>query len=225
MNLVAGTMIIFGVIPSFSAVMGRGASDMMGSMMGIGMAFMIIGIFFALHTCGEFTTGYAKNIFARHSNPIRYITGKILSLSVAGTIMIVVFTLVTMLLLAVTGTGVHLQGGVFGLIAFLVEKILICVASASLVLLACVYTRKSVVGVLVGILVAIGVIPMVLNIAGNYFGFEWISEITRYTISGLSSMTNLVFNSSAFVTVIFGSLLWTALCAVLGVRVAKLKDI
>jgi hypothetical protein len=75
MNLVAGTMIIFGVIPSFSAVMGSGASDMTSSMMGIGMAFMIIGIFFALHTCGEFTTGYAKNIFARHSNPIRYISG------------------------------------------------------------------------------------------------------------------------------------------------------
>ena len=225
MNLVSGTMIFFGVIPSFSAVMGSGATDMTGSMMGIGMAFMIIGIFFALFICGEFTTGFAKNIFARHSNPIRYIVGKLLSLTVTGVIFIIVFSLVAMLLLVVTGSGVVLPGGVLGLITFFIEKIFVCAAFASLILLACVFTRKSAVGVVVGVIAAMGVLPMVLGIAGNYFGLTWISGILQYTISGLSSTANLVFSGSAFATVIIGGLIWTAVCTALGCRAAKLKDI
>lgn len=225
MNLVTGSMIFFGTIPSFSVVMGSGTTDMTSSMMGIGMALMIIGIFFALFVCQDFTTGFAKNVFARHANSRRYIGGKLLSLTASGTIMLVVFTLVSMALLAVVGNGVELPGGIGGLITFFIEKMLICAASASIVLLVCVFTRKSVVGVLMGILVAVGVIPMVLGIAGNYFGIDWVQDILKYTISGLSNTASLIFNGSTFITIVTGGLIWTAVCVVLSSRAAKLKDI
>jgi ABC-type transport system involved in multi-copper enzyme maturation permease subunit len=225
MNLVAGSMIFFGTIPSLSVLMGSGTTDMTSSMMGIGMALMIVGIFFALFICQEFTTGYAKNIFARHANPRRYVGGKLLSLTASGAIMIVVFTIISIILLAAVGNGVELPGGIVGLITFFIEKIFICAAFASLILLACVFTRKSVVGVLTGVLVAIGVIPMVLGIAGNYFGLTWVADILKYTISGLSGTASLIFSGSTFVTIVVGGVIWTAVCAVLGSRAVKLKDI
>jgi len=225
MNLVAGSMIILGVIPDFSTVMGSGVTDMTGSMMGIGMAFMIVGIFFALFTCTEFSTGFAKNIFARHSNPFRYISGKLLSLTVSGSIMIVAFTLVSMILLFIAGSGVALPGGLGGLIAFLFGKMLYCAAYAAIVLLVCVYTRKSVAGVIVAVLVAMSVVPMLLGIAGHYFNTAFLSEISNFTVSGLSAKLNLVFHGKTFITAIIGSLLWTAICGVLGAKLAKLKDI
>lgn len=228
MNLITGTMVIFDVVPSFAAVMGNGeggSMDMMGSMMGIGMAFIIIGILFALHTCGDFSSGFAKNIFTRHANPIRYFGGKLLSLTVTGTIMITVYMLVSALFLAICGSSVALPGGVGGLLLFFIEKIFIIIAFAALILLACLTTRKSVVGVIVAAVVAMGVLPMILSIAGDYLGLSLISDIGKYTISGLSGQANLVFSASVFVTIIIGSLIWTGLCAVLGNRAIKLKDI
>jgi ABC-2 type transport system permease protein len=224
MNLVAGTMIIFGVIPDFSTAMGSDATDMTGSMMGIGMAFMIIGILFALYICQEFTTGFAKNIFARHANPMRYIGGKMLSLTLTGAILLISFVLISTLLLAF-GNGVMLPGGVTGLITFIIEKILACATLAALILFVCVFTRKSVVGVMVGIIIVIGAIPMLLEIIGNYLGFAWIDDILTYTISGLSGAASLTFNSSSFATVVIGNLIWTAVFTILGSGTVKLKDI
>jgi hypothetical protein len=130
-----------------------------------------------------------------------------------------------MILLAVVGKGVALPGGVGGLITFLLEKMFFCAAYASLVLLACVFTRKSVVGVIAGVVVAMGVIPMVLGIAGNYFGIAWVYDILKYTMSGLSSMASLIFSGSAFATIVIGGVIWTAVCSLLGSRAVKLKDI
>lgn len=225
MNMVAGTMIATGIIPDFATVMGSGTTDMTSSMMGIGMAFMIIGVLFSLFICGEFSTGFAKNIFARHANPVRYLGGKLLSLTASGTIMILSFALVSMLLLAATGTGVVLPGGVGGLLAFLIEKIFACAVFASVILLVCVVTRKPVVGMLAGVVVASGVIPMVLGIAGNYLGFTWVSGLLGYTISGLSNAASLVFSGPAFAVVVIGSIAWIAVCTGLGSRAVKLKDV
>jgi ABC-type transport system involved in multi-copper enzyme maturation permease subunit len=225
MNLVAGTMIFFDIIPSFSVVMGSGTTDMTSSMMGIGMALMIIGIFFALFICQEFSTGFAKNIFARHANPRRYVGGKLMSLTVSGMIMIAVFTIISMILLVAVGVGVELPGGIGGLLTFLIEKIFVCTAFASLILLACVFSRKSVIGVVVAVALAMGVIPMVLGIAGHYFGITWVADILKYTMSGLSGLASLTFSGSDFATIVVGGLIWTAVCCVLSCRVAKLKDI
>lgn len=229
MLLVTGSMIIFGVVPSFDAIMGvstGGSEDaMMGNMMGIGMAFMVISIFYSLYICQEFTSGFAKNIFARHANPIRYIAGKMLSLSASGTIMLITFLLISMILMAVTGGGIVLPGGVIGLIALVVGKIFSVMTLASLIIFTCLFARKSVVGILVGIVVAMGAIPMVLSLVGSFLGLPWIADIMKYTISGLSSLPMLTFSTVTFATIIVGNFIWTAVFVVLGRRAIKLKDI
>lgn len=229
MILVTGSMIIFGVVPDFASIMGAGATGtedaMMGNMMGIGMAFMVIGIYYALYICQEFTSGFAKNIFARHANPLQYVGGKLLSLTVTGSIMLLAFVFISIILMAIVGGGIVLPGGIIGLITFLISKIFACATFASFVLFMCVLTRKSTAGIIAGIVVAMGAIPMVLGIAGNFLGLTWISNILKFTISGLSNMSNLTFGISNFAVVIVGNLIWMALLAVSSNRAVKLKDI
>lgn len=228
MNLVTGTMILFDIVPSFASIMGissDGAADMMGNMMGIGLAFMIIGILSALHICGDFSSGFAKNTLIRHANPMRYFGGKLLSLTVTGVIMLIIYMLVSALLLAICGSSMALPGGVGGLLVFLIEKVFVLFAFTALVLLACLTTRKSIVGITVAAVVAMGVLPMILSIAGDYLGVSLISDIGKYTISGLSGQAALVFNGSAFAIILIGSLIWAGLSAVLGNRAIKLKDV
>lgn len=229
MLLVTGSMIIFDVVPNFSAIMGAGSvgseDAMMGNMMGIGMAFMVIGIYYSLYICQEFTSGFAKNIFARHANPIRYIGGKLLSLTVAGSIMLLVFVLISMILMAIVGGSIVLSGGVVGLLALFIGKIFAVATLASLILFTCIFVRKPVVGILVGIVVAMGAIPMVLSLVGSSLGLPWIADIMKYTISGLSSMSTLAFSSVTLATVIIGNIIWTAVFTMLGSRAVKLKDI
>jgi|GEM_PF-1171297 len=229
MILVTGSMIIFGVVPDFPSILGAGAGGtedaMMGNMMGVGMAFMVISIFYTLFICQEFTSGFAKNIFARHANPIRYIGGKLLSLTVSGSIMLLAFLLISMILMALAGGGVILPGGVVGLFGLIVGKILSVATLASLIIFTCLFARKSVVGIIVGIVVAMGAIPMVLNLVGSIVGLPWIAEIMKYTISGLSGLPTLTFSATTLAIVIIGNFIWSALFAALGSRAVKLKDI
>jgi len=229
MVLVTGSMIIFGVVPDFASIMGAGAAGsedaMMGNMMGIGMAFMVISIFYALFICQEFTSGFAKNIFARHADPIRYIGGKLLSLTISGTAMMLAFVIISMMLMAIAGGGVALSGGIIGLLTLLIGKIFAITTLAALILFTCLFSRKAAVSIVVGIVVAMGAIPMLLNIIGSVVGLPWIANIMKYTISGLSGLCTLTFSLSTFVIIIIGNLIWTALFIALSRRAVKVKDI
>ena len=229
MILVTGSMIIFGVVPDFASIMGAGAGGtedaMMGNMMGIGMAFMVISIFYALFICQEFTSGFAKNIFARHANPIRYIGGKLLSLTVSGAIMLVAFLLISMLLMAVAGGGVALPGGIAGLLGLVLGKIISVATLAALIIFTCLFFRKSVVGITVGIVVSMGAIPMLLNLVGGLLELSWIANIMKYTVSGLAGLPSLTFSATTLAVVVIGNFIWTALFSVLSCRAVKVKDI
>jgi len=228
MILVSGSMIIFDVVPGFTALMGAGGSGedaMMGNMMGIGMAFMMIGIFFALFICQEFTSGFAKNIFARHANPIRYIGGKLLSLTASGSVMVLVFTVISMALMALMGGGLALPGGIAGLLGLLIGKIFAVATLASLVLFTCLFTRKAVIGIIVGVVVSMGAIPMLFNLIGTTLELPWIAGIMKYTISGLAGLSTLTFNGAALAIAVVGNIVWTALLTALGSRAIKTKDI
>jgi len=229
MILVTGSMIIFGVVPDFASIMGAGAAGtedaMMGNMMGVGMAFMMISIFFALFVCQEFSSGFAKNIFARHANPKRYISGKLLSLTASGSIMLVAFLLVSMLLMAVAGGGIALPGGVDGLLGLVVGKMFSVATLASLIIFTCLFARKSAVGIVVGVVTAMGAIPMLLNLIGGILDLPWIAYIMQYTISGLSGLPTLTFSTATLAIVIIGNFIWTVVFAALSSRAVKVKDI
>ena len=229
MILVTGSMIIFGVVPDFPSILGASAGGtedaMMGSMMGIGMAFMVISIFFSLFICQEFTSGFAKNIFACHANPVRYIGGKLLSLTVSGGIMIVSFVIISMILMALFGSGITLPGGIMGLITLMIGKILSVATFAALIIFVCLFSRKPAAGIIVGIVVAMGAVPMVLSLIGGIVGLPWIADIMKYTISGLSGLSTLTFSITTLAIVIIGNLIWTIIFAGLGSRAVKTKDI
>lgn len=226
MLLVSGTMIFFGMLPDFAAATGSGgAMDMTSSMMGIGMAFIMMSILFAVCISSDFSSGFSKNIFSRHTNPARYIGGKLLSLTTIGAIAIVAHTVVSMLLFAIIGAGVGLSGGFFGLLVYLIEKIFVSGAFASLILMVYLFTRHIAPAMIVGIVAATGIISSLLTILGEYLGLPFISEVAKYTISGLSGQANLEFRGSVFVTILIGSALWIAACSVLGAKALKKKDI
>jgi len=228
MLLVSGTMIFFGMLPDFAAATGSssgGAMDMTSSMMGIGMAFIMMSILFAICISTDFSSGFAKNIFSRHTNPVRYIGGKLLSLTVIGAIAIVAHAVMSMLLFAIIGNGVVLPGGFIGLLAYLIEKIFVSGAFAALILMVYLFARHIAISMIVGVVAATGILSALLNILGEYLEVSFISKVAKYTISGLSGQANLEFTGSVFVTIIIGSVLWIAVCSALGAKALKKKDI
>jgi len=226
MLLVSGTMIFFGMLPDFAAATGSGGTmDMTSSMMGIGMAFIMMSILFAVCISSDFSSGFSKNIFSRHTNPVRYIGGKLLSLTVIGAIAIAAHTVVSMLLFAIIGNGVGLPGGFTGLLVYLIEKIFVSGAFAALILMVYLFARHIAPAMIVGIVAATGIISSLLTILGEYLGLPFISEVAKYTISGLSGQANLELKGSAFVSILIGSVIWMAVCSVLGAKALKKKDI
>lgn len=225
MNLVTGTMIFTGMIPDFAAVMGSGSTDMMSAMMGIGMVFMIISILFSIFICGDFSSGFAKNIFTRHANPLHYFGGKLLSLIFTGTISMIIYMIISMLLLLMRGQGVDLPGGISGLLTFLIEKIFVIGIFAALILTLSLYSRKIIVGIIMGVVVATGSIVNLLTMLALQFELAWVPNILQFSISSISSKASLVFNSTNFSTILIGSIIWIILFSLLGSHAIKTKDV
>jgi len=227
MLLISGTMIFFGMLPSFAAATGSGsgAMDMTSSMMGIGMAFIMTSILFAICVSSDFSSGFSKNIFSRHTNPARYIGGKILSMTVYGAIAVIAHTVVSMLIFAVIGIGVGLPGGLIGLLAYLIEKIFISGSFAALILMIYLVTRHIAPAMIVGVIAATGIVSTLFTVAGDYLELPIISTIGKFTISGLSSQANLEFHGSVFAAIILGSVVWMAICSAIGAKAPKRKDI
>ena len=227
MLLVSGTMIFFGMIPDFAAVTGNSgdALDMTSSMMGIGMAFIMLSILYSICISSDFSSGFSKNIFSRHTNPVHYIGGKILSLTVYGAIAIIAHTVMSMLLFAIIGSGVTLPGGIIGLLAYLIEKTIVSGAFASLIMMVYFITRHIAPAMIVGIIAATGILSSLLSILGDYLETPFVSTIGNFTISGLSNQSHMEFSGSAFTAILIGSVVWIAVCSGLGARALKKKDI
>lgn len=227
MMLVSGSMIFFGMLPNFAAATGSSsdAMDMTSSMMGIGMAFIIMSITFAIGISSDFSSGFSKNIFSRHTNPARYIGGKLLSLTVIGTITIALHTLMSMLLFAILGSGIGLTGGLIGLLTYLIEKVFVAGAFAALILMVYLFTRHTAPAMIIGIIAATGAISMLLNIVGGTLGIDLITQISKFTLSGLSGQASINLQGSAFITILVGSVLWISVCSILGAKALKKKDI
>lgn len=227
MLLVSGTMIFFGMLPDFASATGSstaGDMDMTSTMMGIGMAFIMMSISFAIGISSDFSSGFSKNIFSRHTNPARYIGGKILSLTVVGAVFILSHTLVSMLIYAIMG-GMDLTGGVIGLVAYIVEKIFISAAFASLILMVYLFARHIAPAIIVGVIASTGIVSSLLALLGSYLNIALLSTIGSFTISGLSAQSTINFSATTFFIVIVGSVLWTAICGFIGSKALKRKDI
>lgn len=54
---------------------GDAGEDFMATAMGAGIIHILLNIVIAVFVCGDYSSGYAKNIFAVHSDPKDYIGG------------------------------------------------------------------------------------------------------------------------------------------------------
>ena len=197
----------------------------MGSMLGTGVVYVLLGIILTLFVCGDYAGGFAKNIFTVHSNPKEYIGGKMLSIGLTSGIFLVFYTIASMVSLAVAGYGVALTGGILGLVAFLIQKWLVSLAFIAVILLILLATRNTAVGVIAGFLVATGGLTMGAVLFGQMLGITWISNITTFFVSGAAQLPSLTFSVFTFLQVLLVSVAWIAGCFLLSQRALLKKDV
>lgn len=207
------------------ATTGNPEEDFMSSAMGAGVIYILLSIIIALFVCGDYSGGYAKNIFAVHSNPKDYIGGKMMSMAMASGFLLVLYTIVSMLTLAISGYAVTLTGGILGLIFFLIEKWLVSCALAAVVLLVAFFTRNIAWSLTAGFLIATGGLTMGVALFAEAFNLGWIEDVFSVTVSGAAKICTMTFDPIIFLRVLLTSAVWGGAACFLGRKVLLTKDI
>lgn len=228
--IMAVAMPMSGMATNMEAMMGAtpptgSGEDFLNTSVGTSVIFILIGITLTLFVCGDYSGGFAKNIFTFHSDAKDYIGGKMLSMAVTSGFLLLFYTIAAMIALSVFGYGIVLAGGVFGLIAFLIQKWLVSCAFIAVILLVNLFTRSSAVGIIAGFLVATGGLTMGLSLFGEMLGIPWLGSIGRFMVSGASQLCTLTFSGGVFVQVLLVSAAWMALCYVGSKRALAKKDV
>lgn len=229
-TVMAFSMVISGMSTSLEGLMGvTGASmtgdDFMNASMGTGVIFILLSIILSIFVCGDYSGGYAKNIFSSHSNPWDYIGGKMLSMAAASGFLIALYTIEAILSLAILGNGVVLTGGVIGLVFFILQKWLLSCALCAVVLLVALFTRNLAWSMTAGFLIATGGLTMGIALFAGAFGLDWMVNVFSVTISGSSQICTLTFNGLTFIRVLLASVGWTVAASTLSRKVLLTKDI
>ena len=224
----AGSAASADIITPDISVSGDAAADgdaFMSMMMGTSVVFILISIILTLFVCGDYSGGFANNIFAAHSNPWDYIGGKMMSMATTSGFLLILFTVESVISLMAFGHEVTLSGGIIGLIFFLFEKWLISCALSSVILLVTLFTRNIAWGIVAGFLIATGGLTMGVALFANHFGFDWLINIFSITISGSSQICTLSFSGLILLRVILASAAWIAIGCFASSKVLKSKDI
>ena len=222
--------IMGGMSTTFDGLMGvvgtGGASeDFMASAMGAGVIYILLSIIIAIFVCSDYSGGFAKNIFAIHSDPKDYIGGKMMSMALLGGFMLIIYTVVCLIALPVLGYQITLTGGIFGLIVFLIEKWLVSCALSSVVLLVSLFTRNMAWTMLVGFLIASVGLTMGISLFAQAFHLEWIETVFSVLISGAAKICTMSFDPLILVRVLLTSLVWTIAAYIISKKVLLSKDI
>lgn len=226
----AAGQILGGMSTNFEGLMGvSGTGDMgadfMSTAMGSGVIYILLSIIIAIFVCGDYSGGFAKNIFAVHSDPKDYIGGKMMSMGLACGFMLILYTVVCFIALPVFGYSVELPGGFIGLIVFLIEKWLVSLAFSAVVLLVSIYTRNMAWTIFVGFLIATGGLTMGISLFAQAFHLEWIETVFSVLISGASKLCTLTFDPLIFVRVLLTCAVWVVVACFLSKKVLIKKDI
>lgn len=200
-----------------------GGKDFMTAAMGGGVINILISIILSLFVCGDYSGGFAKNIFTVHADPMNYILGKIASMTAISGFLLILYTIESCAALSMLGGGVSLSGGVTGLLAFLVEKWILSGALCAAVLMILVFTRNTAWGIFVGFLIATGGLAMGISMLSEWLG--WLEKIFSATISGASSLCTLTFQPIIFLRVLLAAAAWIVVTCVISRKLLLKKDI
>lgn len=215
-----------GMSNTLDSLLGAGGNDdFMAAAMGSGVISILVSILISLFVCGDYSGGFAKNIFTVHANPWEYIGGKMLSMEVVSAFLLFLYTLLSIVALNIFGVGVTLNGGVIGLVVFLLEKLLLAAALNGAVLLIVLFTRNIAWGIFAGFLIATGGLAMGIALLAEFLGWGWLVNIFSVTISGASALCTLTFSPATLLRVLLAGVAWIAVSCIASHRVLKCKDI
>lgn len=202
-----------------------GSEDFLNASMGSGVIFILLGIILTLFVCRDYSSGFAKNIFTVHSNPWDYIGGKMISLSMTSGVMLVLYTIESLIALEVFGGGSPLSGGIHGLLFFILQKWLISCAFLALILWVNLLLRSTTIGIIGAFLVATGGLTMGASLMLEQFHLDSLSPILNFTISGASQLSTLTFDGISFLHILLTSAVWMVICSILSNKILKSKDV
>ena len=227
--VMAIAMVQTGMGTSVSALLGvvdgGMGEDFMNASMGTGVIFVFLGIILTRFICGDYAGGFAKNIFTSHADTKDYIGGRMLSMGLTSAFMLIFYTVLSLVVLSISGYGVVLPGGVGGLLAFLIQKWVVSLAFIALIMLVNLFTRNTAAGIIAGFLVATGGLSMGFVLFAQMINMDSLGRISDFLISGVSQMATLTFSASTFFQIVAVSAVWLVACYLGGRKVLKTKDV
>lgn len=226
--LMAGGQLLGGMSTDLNSLLGvstGGEADFMASAMGAGVIYILIGIVLSVFVCGDYSNGYAKNIFTVHASPKDYIGGKLLSMGVTGGFFLALYTVLCLVALPLFGYSLTLTGGLLGLITFLLEKWFVLVALCAAVLLIAVFTRNTAWSIFGAFVIATGGLTMGAGMFLSMFGLEALAPLFDYTISGTARICTMTFDPMIFIRVLATCAVWVVLLFAVSHKVLQKKDI
>ena len=208
-----------------AAAMGDGGADFMSSAMGGGVIYILLSVLLSIFVCGDYSGGFAKNIFTVHADPADYIGGKLLSMGGVSAFMLVFYTVLSTVSLPLFGYSLTLTGGILGLAVFLLEKWLLSLALCSVILLVALFTRNMAWSVIAGFLVATGGLTMGASMLAEMLHMPWIETAFSFTISGTAQLCSMVFSPAALIHIVLTGAAWTVVSWIASTCVIRNKDI
>lgn len=186
-----------------------------------GLFVVISGVYAVLMVCGDFSSGFMKNIASIHEKKWKYIVSKMITLGIQNLIYLIVSYIVILILNLATAN--FFNGANLGdVLLHLVVAWLLLTAFSSLMMLICTVARSEGVGITAAICLGSGLLVQLFSGIFNIFG---IGEILNYTI--YTSLINCPISIGAPETArcIVTGVVYLLLYTVLGILVMDKKDI
>lgn len=193
-----------------------------------GMTFAMLNTLTGLLLCAyigrEYQSGLIKNIVTAHANKFDYIFAK----GVMALICTLSLTAVHLAALFLAGAAlgyVITVPSIFGLILFVVERLILSIPMSMLVIAAnLVFRRRYGWSMIVTFFASMGILVMAAQQALQGFGLEGVSKLLNFTIAGASAFTSLT-PSPAIILVVVIAAAWSVIYALAGSFLMNRRDI
>ena len=228
LGVMLGTFALTGTLGdtnSIASLIGPVSSgnDMMASM-GISMVMIFGAIFVTALIGSDFATGFIKNIFTVHAKKTDYVISKLLVSAIGSAVMLAFYVILMAVLGAVQGLPFG-DVGMGGILCFILEKLMLCIALNAMVIMVNVFCRNRVVGILVCFVLGMGGITMLLSLAGNALSLPILTTISTLTVAGSAGMCTLIPNTSVLLHVVIASAAWCVIGILGSLVILKKKDL
>lgn len=151
-----------------------------------GMYNVIVGIFVMLLVCGDFQSGFIKNIMALHQNRWNYVGSKVLAAGIVNACYLVLDLAASLLLNRLLG-GLVSSSSWQDLLFYMTWAWLLATAFSALIILICVFTRSVAAGAIGAVFLGSGTLVMALYGILNTFHIGGWLEYTIYMTMNMGS--------------------------------------